>query len=356
MRIAAALCCLDWTAQVAALDASGDRVRTMGDAPRSVAVGGDLGLPAPAYSHKPITTNILFKNEIAQIFQRKCFQCHSDNNLSMSLTTYTEARPWARAIREEVLERKMPPWQAVPGYGHFANDISLNTREKEIILSWADGGAPSGVLKVEESIPPVYVPPAPTWDHGTPDHGAADRQRTHDRKRRTVRRSSASSSPTKLAAPRTRARDRAQAGRPSRRSPRGVLRRSDAAAGLARGRRGRPPSTAARRAAPYRLPAKREDRRRDWLQRRRGGRDRHERARSVLRRRAPAAVSTRMTIAAPAAALPPAHELSACAAETKLRRRRNGRSRCGPIQAPARGRWKSRATTPDGVVHAAALD
>jgi hypothetical protein len=126
--------------------------------------------PEPVYSHKPITTNILFKNEIAQIFQRKCFQCHSDNNLSMSLTTYTEARPWARAIREEVLERNMPPWQAVSGYGHFSNDISLNSREKEIILSWADGGAPSGVLKAEESIPPVFVPPAPAWDHGTPDH------------------------------------------------------------------------------------------------------------------------------------------------------------------------------------------
>jgi hypothetical protein len=39
----------------------------------------------------------------------------------------------------------------------------------EIILSWTDGGAPSGVLKVDESIPPVYVPPAPAWEHGTPD-------------------------------------------------------------------------------------------------------------------------------------------------------------------------------------------
>ena len=126
-------------------------------------------VPEPAYSHKPITTNILFKNEIAQIFQRKCFQCHSDNNLAMSLTTYAEARPWARAIREEVLERTMPPWQAVPGYGHFTNDLSLNTREKEIILSWTDGGAPSGGLRAEETIPPVFVPDAPSWDHGEPD-------------------------------------------------------------------------------------------------------------------------------------------------------------------------------------------
>jgi hypothetical protein len=135
----------------------------------ALAFAAIVAMPEPAYSHKPITTNILFKNEIAQIFQRKCFQCHSEHNLSMSLTTYTEARPWARAIREEVLERNMPPWQAVAGYGQFSNDISLNSREKEIILSWADGGAPSGVLKAEESTPPVFVPPAPSWEHGTPD-------------------------------------------------------------------------------------------------------------------------------------------------------------------------------------------
>jgi hypothetical protein len=125
--------------------------------------------PPPAYSHKPITTNIIFKNEIAQIFQRKCFQCHTDRNLGMSLTTYTVARPWARAIREEILERRMPPWTAVRGYGHFTNDISLSAREMEIILSWADGGAPSGVLKAEESIPPVFVPSSPEWDLGKPD-------------------------------------------------------------------------------------------------------------------------------------------------------------------------------------------
>jgi hypothetical protein len=128
-----------------------------------------LGLPSPAYPHKPITTTIHFKNEIAQIFQRKCFQCHSENNLGVSLTSYAQARPWARAIREEILERKMPPWTAVPGYGHFSNDISLNAREMEVILSWTDGGAPSGVPKAEETVPAVYVPAAPVWDHGAPD-------------------------------------------------------------------------------------------------------------------------------------------------------------------------------------------
>jgi len=123
----------------------------------------------PVYSHKPITTTFIYKKEIAQIFQRKCFSCHSDNNLAMSLTTYEVARPWARAIREEILAREMPPWGAVTGFGHFQNDASLTQREVDIILSWTDGGAPSGVLKVEESIPPVYVPSAPLWDAGEPD-------------------------------------------------------------------------------------------------------------------------------------------------------------------------------------------
>jgi hypothetical protein len=121
------------------------------------------------YSHKPITTPIIYKKEIAQIFQRKCFNCHSENNLAMSLTTYELARPWARAIREEVLDREMPPWGAVTGFGKFSNDVGLTQREMDIILSWADGGAPSGVLKVEESIPPVFVPAEPAWEAGEPD-------------------------------------------------------------------------------------------------------------------------------------------------------------------------------------------
>src|SRR5687767_9304223 len=123
-----------------------------------------LALPPAASPHYPITTTILFKKEIAQIFQRKCFQCHSDNNLAMSLTTYERARPWARAIQEEVLERRMPPWGAVPGFGHFANDNSLTPRETAIIVAWTQGGAPSGVPKMEESIPPVFVPRESAWD------------------------------------------------------------------------------------------------------------------------------------------------------------------------------------------------
>jgi hypothetical protein len=117
----------------------------------------------------PITTKIVFNREIAQIFQKKCFQCHTDGNIAMALTTYKEARPWAVAIKEEILERKMPPWSAANGYGHFANDMSLTAREISLILSWADGGAPSGVLLADEDKQPVFVPSLTSWEQGEPD-------------------------------------------------------------------------------------------------------------------------------------------------------------------------------------------
>jgi hypothetical protein len=75
----------------------------------------------------------------------------------MSLITYAESRPWARAIRERVLSRNMPPWHIdkTVGIQHFANDRSLTERQIETIVRWADGGAPQG--------DPKDMPPAKTW-------------------------------------------------------------------------------------------------------------------------------------------------------------------------------------------------
>lgn len=134
-----------------------------------VVAGWPYSSPEPVSSHGRITTNIVFNREVSQIFQRKCFQCHTEGNISMSLTTYRDARPWAVAIKEEILERQMPPWSAVTGYGHFSNDVSLTAREISLITSWADGGAPSGVLLVDEDKPAVIIPSLTGWEHGEPD-------------------------------------------------------------------------------------------------------------------------------------------------------------------------------------------
>ncbi len=134
-----------------------------------VVAGWQVVRPEPVMSHGRITTSIVFNREVSQIFQKKCFQCHTDGNVSMALTTYKEARPWAVAIKEEILEKRMPPWSAVNGYGHFANDVSLTAREISLIMSWADGGAPSGVLMADEDKPAVIVPSLSGWEHGQPD-------------------------------------------------------------------------------------------------------------------------------------------------------------------------------------------
>ena len=59
----------------------------------------------------------------------------------MPLTSYEQARPWAKAIREEVLTRRMPKWHAARGYGEFANDRSLTPFEIALVVAWVDGGA-----------------------------------------------------------------------------------------------------------------------------------------------------------------------------------------------------------------------
>ena len=120
-------------------------------------------------THPRITTTLLWKKDIAPILQRRCFSCHSPNNVSMSFASFAEARPWAAAIREEILTRHMPPWSAVAGYGRFQNDPSLTQGEWDLLVAWVDGGAPSGQTLEEEQQPAVFAATSPTWEHGTPD-------------------------------------------------------------------------------------------------------------------------------------------------------------------------------------------
>lgn len=63
----------------------------------------------------------------------------------MALTSYVEVRPWAQAIREAVLTRKMPPWHAEGETAHnFSNDRSLTQGEIQTIADWVSAGAPEG--------------------------------------------------------------------------------------------------------------------------------------------------------------------------------------------------------------------
>ena len=104
-----------------------------------------------AHAHDIITTPITFDREISRILYDRCNSCHHPDGKAFSLMTYSDARPWAVAIKEEVLSRRMPPWGAVKGFGDFRNDKALTPEQLEVITSWVDGGVPEGE---EKDFPP----------------------------------------------------------------------------------------------------------------------------------------------------------------------------------------------------------
>jgi hypothetical protein len=82
----------------------------------------------------------------------------------MSLLSYDEARPWAKSIQRVVTAGEMPPWDADPRYGKFANDISLSPVEVEVVNRWVQQGARPGELSAMPELPAV---PAPgSWKMG----------------------------------------------------------------------------------------------------------------------------------------------------------------------------------------------
>ena len=90
-------------------------------------------------------SQVTWTTDVEPILQRRCLGCHSTNGFApMSLATYQDARSWAKSIRREVLERRMPPWPAARGFGDFSNDRSLTPIEVELLTSWADGATPIG--------------------------------------------------------------------------------------------------------------------------------------------------------------------------------------------------------------------
>lgn len=134
-------------------------------------------------AHEPITTKLTWTREISRVVYKRCLGCHREGGRApMSLATYDEARPWAKAIREEVLERRMPPWGAVKGFGEFRNDESLSEREIEMLANWVEGGAPQGE---DIFLPPV--PGAAAWpqEGAPPDTDAVDLG-VHKKLERTV--------------------------------------------------------------------------------------------------------------------------------------------------------------------------
>jgi hypothetical protein len=120
-------------------------------------VGAALMLSA----HDVISTKITWSREISRIVYKRCASCHHDGGSAFSLMTYQVARPWAKAIKEEVLERRMPPYAAVKGFGDLRNDKALTQEELHLIADWVEGGSPEGEPTLMPKPPDFTSPPDP---------------------------------------------------------------------------------------------------------------------------------------------------------------------------------------------------
>ncbi len=90
-------------------------------------------------------SSVRFTKDVAPVLEKNCQGCHRPGEAApFPLLTYEQARPWAKAMKEAVLLKKMPPWFADPHYGKFSNDRSLSQKEVDTLAAWADAGAPQG--------------------------------------------------------------------------------------------------------------------------------------------------------------------------------------------------------------------
>jgi len=108
-----------------------------------------------------------FTKDVLPILQEKCQECHRAGQMApMSLMTYDEVRPWAKAIRENVSAGKMPPYFADKASLPMKHDQSLSQEQKDTILAWIDSGTAKGN---EKDMPAPRKFSESEWRLGDPD-------------------------------------------------------------------------------------------------------------------------------------------------------------------------------------------
>jgi len=131
----------------------------------------------PAAAQTAADRPVTFTKDIAPILQKSCQQCHRPDSIApMSLLTYEQVRPYARAIKQRtqlayVLGNRgaMPPWffERNIGIQQLKDDMRLSDAEIATLAKWADSGAPEG--NPADMPPPITFLDNSRWFIGTPD-------------------------------------------------------------------------------------------------------------------------------------------------------------------------------------------
>ena len=125
-----------------------------------------LGLGIAAAGNTTPPQKVTFTKHVAPILYNRCVECHRPGEAApMSLITYKEVRPWAKAIKEKVVARTMPPWLADPAHGEFKNSRRMTEDEINTVVAWVNAGSPEG-KPGEMPEPPQFET---GWTIGKPD-------------------------------------------------------------------------------------------------------------------------------------------------------------------------------------------
>lgn len=142
----------------------------------AAAIAWMVACSQPALPHAQATTTVQFDREIVRILDNHCVMCHAEKALAFPLITYEQTYIARWKIRQGALDRHMPPWAAVPGYGEFANDNALTQREIDFLVSWAESygprnnGAVYRAATVQAASKPVQAhTDFEKWELGKPD-------------------------------------------------------------------------------------------------------------------------------------------------------------------------------------------
>ena len=111
-----------------------------------------MGVSLAAVAADEVSSRPTFSKDVLPILQENCIDCHRPAGLNlsgmiapMSLMTYEEVRPWAKAIAKAVAGRQMPPWHAAEEFdGVFHEERTLSTAERETIARWVEQGGTRG--------------------------------------------------------------------------------------------------------------------------------------------------------------------------------------------------------------------
>jgi hypothetical protein len=129
--------------------------------------GTAISFPDRSPEAKAAYRQISYTKTIAPLIEDKCVACHEQGGIApFAFDSYEKVKGFAPMMREAIRTDRMPPWDADPHVGKFADDKSLSTDQVKTLVHWIEAGAPR-----DEGVDPLAATKhvAPEWPLGKPD-------------------------------------------------------------------------------------------------------------------------------------------------------------------------------------------